>query len=116
MDSKPSIITLHEIAHDYINNMIQSVKGMKGIIMDKETQIMFSLETSKSLAIKEEIFLFENIEKIDENQKYNINAIFFIRPTETNVNHLAKILQFFNFKEIHLSKNPLNFRFHKYVK
>jgi hypothetical protein len=84
--------------------MIQNVKGMKGIIMDKETQIIFALKTSKSLAIKEEIFLFENIEKLDENQKYNINGIFFIRPTETNINLLGKILQNLNFKEIHLSK------------
>lgn len=104
MDQRPNVSTLHEIAHDYINNMIQSVKGMKGIILDRETQIMFSLETSKSLAIKEEIFLFENIENIKEDQKYDINAIFFIRPTETNINYLAKILQYFNFKEIHLSK------------
>jgi vacuolar protein sorting-associated protein 45 len=103
MDSRNNI-TLHEIAQDYINNMIQSVKGMKGIIMDKETQVIFALETSKSLAIKEEIFLFENIEKIDESQKYNINAIFFIRPTEANINLMSKILQFMNFKEIHLSK------------
>jgi hypothetical protein len=84
--------------------MIQKVKGMKGIIMDKETQIKFALETSKSLAIKEEIFLFENIEKLDENKKYNINGIFFIRPTETNINLLGKILQNLNFKEIHLIK------------
>ncbi len=104
MDSRPNIITLHEIAQDYINNMISSVKGMKGIIMDKETQIIFALETSKSLAIKEEIFLFENIEKLDEQQKYNINGIFFIRPTEANISLLGKILQYLNFKEIHLSK------------
>ena len=105
MDSRPNTITLHEIAHDYINNMIQNVKGMKGIIMDKETQTIFAMETSKSLAIKEEIFLFENIEKLDENQKYNINGIFFIRPTEANIILLGKILQFMNFKEIHLSKS-----------
>jgi hypothetical protein len=104
MDSRPNMTSLHEIAQDYINNMIQNVKGMKGIIMDKETQTIFALETSKSLAIKEEIFLFENIEKIDESQKYNINGIFFLRPTETNINLLGKILQYLNFKEIHLSK------------
>jgi vacuolar protein sorting-associated protein 45 len=103
MESRPYNLSLHEIAQDYINNMIQNVKGMKGIIMDKETQTIFALETSKSLAIKEEIFLFENIEKLEENQKYNINGIFFIRPTEANINLLGQILQFMNFKEIHLN-------------
>jgi hypothetical protein len=102
MDSKQ--ITLHDIAHDYINNMIQNVKGSKGIIMDKETQVIFSLETSKSCAIKEEIFMFENIEKLDENHKFNVDGIFFIRPTEANINLLKIILANMNFKAIYLSK------------
>ncbi len=102
MDSRPINYTLHEIAHDYINNIITNVKGLKGIVMDKETQIIFSLETSKSFAIKEEIFMFENIEKIND-KKYDVNGIFFLRPTETNVNYLGKILRNFSFKEIHLS-------------
>lgn len=101
MDNKP--ITLHNIAQDYIKTMILSVKGMKGIIMDKETQIIFGLETSKSFAINEEVFIFESIDKLDE-QKYNLNAIFFIRPTDINLNALSKILQNLNFKEIYLSK------------
>jgi hypothetical protein len=101
MDHKP--INLHTIAQDYIKNMINNVKGMKGIIMDKDTQVIFGLETSKSFAIKEEIFMFESIDKIND-QKFNINAIFFIRPTDANLTYLAKILNNFNFKEIYLSK------------
>jgi len=101
MDNKP--ITLHKIAQEYIKYMIQSVKGMKGVIMDKETQIIFSLETSKSYAIGEEIFMFENIEKLSD-EKYNINAIFFIRPTEANLKLLTGILRSYSFKEIYLSK------------
>ena len=101
MESKQP--TLHGIAHDYINNIIQNVKGSKGIIMDKETQVIFSLETSKSFAIKEEIFMFENIEKLDENHKFNVDGIFFIRPTEANITLLKTILTNMNFKAIYLS-------------
>lgn len=100
MNTKP--ITLHSIAQDYIKNIIQNVKGMKGIIMDKETQIMISLETSKTFAINEEIFMFDNIEKINPEQKFNINGIFILRPTEANLNFLAKIFQHYCFKEIYL--------------
>ena len=71
--------------------------------MDRETQIIFSLETSKSLAIKEEIFMFENIEKLDENHKYNVDGIFFIRPTDANIALLKTILNNMNFKSIYLS-------------
>ena len=96
MNTKP--INLHNIAQDYIKNIIQNVKGMKGIIMDKETQIIISLETSKTFAINEEIFMFDNIEKINAEQKFNVNGIFILRHTETNLNFLGKILQNYFFK------------------
>lgn len=103
MNSKK--INLHNIAQDYIKNIIQNVKGMKGIIMDKETQVIISLETSKTFAINEEIFMFDNIEKINADQKFSVNGIFILRPTELNLTLLTKILQNYCFKEIYLSNN-----------
>jgi vacuolar protein sorting-associated protein 45 len=93
---------LHEISNDYIENMISNIKEMKAMIYDNETQIMFSLEFSKSTALKQEIFLFENIEKIQPNEKFNLSGIFFLRPTEQNLTYLKTILENLNFKEIHL--------------
>jgi hypothetical protein len=101
MNSRKS--NLHTIAQDYIKNIIQNVKGMKGIIMDKETQVIVSLETSKTFAINEEIFMFDNIEKIKHEQKFNVNGIFILRPNEINLNFLSKILQGYCFKEVYLS-------------
>jgi vacuolar protein sorting-associated protein 45 len=82
--------------------MISNVKDMKAIIFDNETQVIFSLEFSKSLALKQEIFLFESIDKIQTEQKLNLNGIFFIRPTLENLEQLKRILQSSNFKEINL--------------
>ena len=93
---------LHEISANYIESMISNVKDMKAIIFDNETQVIFSLEFSKSLALKQEIFLFENIDKIQTDQKLNLNGIFFIRPTPENLQELKRILQSSNFKEINL--------------
>ena len=93
---------LHEISGNYIESMISNVKDMKAIIFDSETQVIFSLEFSKSLALKQEIFLFESIDKIQTEQKLNLNGIFFIRPTTENLEYLKKILQSTNFKEINL--------------
>ena len=93
---------LHEISANYIESMISNVKDMKAIIFDNETQVIFSLEFSKSLALKQEIFLFESIDKIQTDQKLNLNGIFFIRPTLKNLDNLKKILQSSNFKEINL--------------
>ena len=93
---------LHEISANYIESMISNVKDMKAIIFDNETQVIFSLEFSKSLALKQEIFLFENIDKIQSDQKLNLNGIFFIRPTPQNLEYLKNILKSSNFKEINL--------------
>ena len=93
---------LHEISGNYIESMISNVKDMKAIIFDNETQVIFSLEFSKSLALKQEIFLFESIDKIQTEQKLNLNGIFFIRPTLENLEQLKRILQSSNFKEINL--------------
>lgn len=93
---------LHEISANYIESMISNVKDMKAIIFDNETQVIFSLEFSKSLALKQEIFLFENIDKIQSDQKLNLNGIFFIRPTQQNLEYLKNILKSSNFKEINL--------------
>jgi hypothetical protein len=54
---------LHEISANYIESMISNVKDMKAIIFDSETQVIFSLEFSKSLALKQEIFYLRTLTK-----------------------------------------------------
>ena len=93
---------LHEISANYIESMISNVKDMKAIIFDSETQVIFSLEFSKSLALKQEIFLFENIDKIQTDQKLNLNGIFFIRPTPQNLEYIKNILKSSILKEANL--------------
>ena len=93
---------LFSIAEDYIK-LITSITGMKGIIFDPESKIIFSLITSKSFAIKEEIFMFEELKNIKKEEKYlNIKGIFFLRPNEANIDSLIKILKDPNFTDIHL--------------
>jgi hypothetical protein len=103
MDKNLSQISnLFEIAQDYIKNMINQVTGMKSIILDKETKIIFSMVASKSFAIKEEIFMFEDIENLKDQKMLNIKGIFFIRPNESNLNLLSKLLVNPMFSEINI--------------
>ena len=102
MNSNIKRNNLHEISEDYIDNMISTVKDMKAIIFDKETSIMFSLEKSKSNALKQEVFFFANIENIKPEEKFNLSGIFFLRPTEENLKYLKNVLSNLNFKDIHL--------------
>ncbi len=99
---KHSQYSLYEIGQDYIKNMINQVTGMKSIILDKETKIIFSLIASKSSAIKEEIFMFEDIENLKDQKMLNVKGIFFIRPTDTNLQLIKNILANPLFSEINL--------------
>lgn len=94
---------LHSIAEDYVRFMVSQSSGMKSIIFDSETKVMFSLITSKSFAIKEEIFMFEELSKLKTEEKYpNIKGLFLLRPTDSNVDQLSKMLKQPNFFDISL--------------
>lgn len=95
--------SLHSIAEDYVRYMVSQSPGMKSIIFDPETKVIFSLITSKSFAIKEEIFMFEELNKLKTEEKYpNIKGLFFLRPTDYNIDLLAKLLKQPNFYDISL--------------
>lgn len=105
MDFNKSLSTnLLPIAEDYIKLMSTNIQGMKGLIFDSETKVIFSLITSKSLAVKEEIFMFDEIQNLKQDEKYlNIKGVFFLRPTEQNVDFLIKILKEPNFSDIYIT-------------
>lgn len=95
---------LQVIAEDYVKLMISQTSGMKSIIFDSDTKIMFSLVIAKSFAIKEEIFMFEELKNLKpENKFLNVKGIFFIRPTEENLELLSKILKEPNFADIYIN-------------
>lgn len=97
-------VNLQTIAEDYVQLMTHQTTGMKAIIFDQETKIMFSLVTSKSFAIKEEVFMFEEIKNLKpENKHLNVKGIFFLRPTDENLEYLMKILKDPNFVDIYLN-------------
>lgn len=95
---------LFVINQDYIRLLTSGISGIKCLIFDSETKVMFSLVESKSKAIKEEIFMFEDIDKLKPEEKHlNVKGVFFLRPNEMNLGHLSRILKNPNFAEIYLN-------------
>ena len=102
--SEKTFYNLFEIGKDYIANMIHNVTGIKSITLDKETKTIFSLLTSKSIAIKEEVFMFDEIENHREEKMLPVKGIYFIRPIESNLVFLQKHLQNPMYGDIYLCK------------
>jgi hypothetical protein len=105
--SEKSFYNLFDIGKDYVANMIHQVSGIKSIVLDKETNVIFSLLTSKSFAIKEEVFMFDQIENHREEKMFNVKGMFFLRPTENNLVCLKKHLQNPMFGDIYLCKSRI---------
>ncbi|SCM05439.1 vacuolar protein sorting-associated protein 45, putative [Plasmodium chabaudi adami] len=123
METNPYVLkNLVHIYEEYINLIINRVKGYKVLVLDDETKVIISLIFSHSYILEKEIFLtlnfndiniFEDIKngnnqnsssrssKLDELsfQNYKIKnlkhlkAIFLLRPTHTNILKLMKELK-----------------------
>lgn len=92
--SDKSSIYIQDIAINYIQQIVKQCNGMKTIVFDAETKILFSLVMTKSSAIKEEIFMFEEIKNLKtQNKNMNVKAIFFLKPSEENISLLVQLLK-----------------------
>ena len=70
---------------DYFDRIIDSVPGMKSLILDSETLGMISLVYSQSQILKRDVYLIERIEALEYNELPHLKGIIFVRPTAINL-------------------------------
>ena len=75
--------------------------------------MIFSLLTSKSIAIKEEVFMFDEIENHRDEKMLTVKGIYFLRPTENNCIYLQKHLQNPLYGDIYICNTNNNISFFK---
>ncbi len=71
--------------------MIDSVSGMKVLLLDEETTPILSITTTQSFLLSREIYLIDKISNSREQMRH-LKCIVFIRPTDS-INYLLKELQ-----------------------
>jgi vacuolar protein sorting-associated protein 45 len=76
---------------NYVNKMIDSVSGMKVLLLDEETTPILSITTTQSFLLSREIYLIDKISNSREQMRH-LKCIVFIRPTDS-INYLLKELQ-----------------------
>ncbi|XP_074263694.1 vacuolar protein sorting-associated protein 45 homolog [Silene latifolia] len=89
---------------DYINKMLHDISGMKVLILDSVTVSVVSVVYSQSDLLKKEVFLVELIDSISMSKESmsHLKAVYFLRPTSENVQHLRRQLASPRFGEYHL--------------
>ena len=79
-----------QIQRNYIKEILNSVKGIKSLILDEPTSKQISMTYLQSEGFEQEVFLIETIENNStENMSY-VRGVYMIRVTESN---LQKIFQ-----------------------
>ncbi|KAL0477228.1 vacuolar protein sorting protein VPS45 [Acrasis kona] len=77
----------------YITGMIESVKGVKVLLVDESTKEIISVTYSQSDIMKSEVFLVDNLDSDKRERMPNVKCIVFVRPTKENVNRLKHELE-----------------------
>ncbi|KAK3230445.1 hypothetical protein Dsin_002326 [Dipteronia sinensis] len=89
---------------DYMNRMLQDISGMKVLILDSQTVSIVSVAYSQSELLQKEVFLVELVDSISISKESmsHLKAVFFLRPTPENIQHLRHQLANPRFGEYHL--------------
>lgn len=97
-------MVLVSAVRDYINRMLQDITGMKVLILDSQTVSIVSVVYSQSDLLQKEVFLVEFVDSISKSKESmsHLKAVYFIRPTSENVQHLRRQLSHPRFGEYHL--------------
>ncbi|KAL8231884.1 hypothetical protein R6Q57_001662 [Mikania cordata] len=98
-------------ARDYINRMLQDISGMKVLILDSQMVSVVSVVYSQSELLQKEVFLVELVDSISMSKESmsHLKAVYFLRPTSENIQHLKRQLARPRFGEYNLFfSNMLN--------
>uniref|UniRef100_A0A7S4M7C2 Sec1-like protein n=1 Tax=Vannella robusta TaxID=1487602 RepID=A0A7S4M7C2_9EUKA len=86
----------------YIQLMIESVKGMKVLILDHETMGIVSSVFSQNEILQQEVYLFELIDTPNREVMTHLKSICFLRPTQENLFLLSDELKKPKYEQYHL--------------
>ncbi|KAF2296585.1 hypothetical protein GH714_000361 [Hevea brasiliensis] len=97
-------MVLVSAVRDYINRMLQDISGMKVLILDSQTVSIVSVVYSQSELLQKEVFLVELVDSISKSKESmsHLKAVYFLRPTPENIQHLRRQLANTRFGEYHL--------------
>ncbi|XP_054788368.1 vacuolar protein sorting-associated protein 45 homolog [Prosopis cineraria] len=97
-------MVLISAVRDYISRMLQDISGMKVLILDSQTVSIVSVVYSQSELLQKEVFLVELVDSISKSKESmsHLKAVYFLRPTSENIQHLRRQIANPRFGEYHL--------------
>eukprot|EP00475_Leptophrys_vorax_P018521 TRINITY_DN2534_c0_g1_i1.p1 TRINITY_DN2534_c0_g1~~TRINITY_DN2534_c0_g1_i1.p1 ORF type:complete len:588 (+),score=191.58 TRINITY_DN2534_c0_g1_i1:697-2460(+) len=91
---------------DYVLRIVTEVGGMKALFLDEETVGIVSMVLSQSQILEKEVFLTRRLDQVSQMGKksdhQHLKAVFFVRPTDANVNAISAMIVNPEFSEFYL--------------
>ncbi|KAI3990864.1 hypothetical protein MKX01_026048 [Papaver californicum] len=87
---------------DYVTRMLHDISGMKVLILDSQTVSIVSVVFSQSELLQKEVFLVELVDSTSKESMSHLKAVYFLRPTSENIQHLRRQIANPRFGEYHL--------------
>ncbi|XP_039124594.1 vacuolar protein sorting-associated protein 45 homolog isoform X2 [Dioscorea cayenensis subsp. rotundata] len=95
-------MVLISLTRDYIGRMLQDISGMKVLVLDSHTVSIVSVVYSQSMLLQKEVYLVELVDSMSKESMMHLKAVYFLRPTLENIQHLRRQLTNPRFGEYHL--------------
>ncbi|KAH7682796.1 vacuolar protein sorting-associated protein 45 [Dioscorea alata] len=95
-------MVLISLTRDYIGRMLQDISGMKVLVLDSHTVSIVSVVYSQSMLLQKEVYLVELVDSMSKESMTHLKAVYFLRPTLENIQHLRRQLTNPRFGEYHL--------------
>ncbi|KAI7865403.1 Sec1-like protein [Spinellus fusiger] len=77
----------------YVDKMVNSVPGMKALLLDTETTPIISLVTTQSALLTKECYLIDRIDNHNKGKMKHLKCICFLRPTPETLQFLIEELR-----------------------
>eukprot|EP00898_Chlorokybus_atmophyticus_P001079 jgi/Chlat1/1972/Chrsp158S02282 len=87
---------------DYVSKMLKDIKGMKSLLLDKDTMGIVSTVYSQNEILQKEVFLVQLLDAEATESMMHLKAVVFVRPTNENVWLIKKHLKAPRHGEFHL--------------
>eukprot|EP01012_Entosiphon_sulcatum_P003256 TRINITY_DN10974_c0_g1_i1.p1 TRINITY_DN10974_c0_g1~~TRINITY_DN10974_c0_g1_i1.p1 ORF type:complete len:560 (+),score=123.46 TRINITY_DN10974_c0_g1_i1:1547-3226(+) len=95
-------VDLIQLEKDYIDKMVEDVKGLKALLLDDETLGIVGLVYRKSTILEKEVFLMDRLRRADRGVMRHLKCIIYTRPTAENAALIAAELRVPKYSSYHI--------------
>ena len=99
-------MNVQKTSYNYIDKMLNIIKGIKSLILDQETFDIISIGITKTELLEKEVVLIDHLNNLNNNKRdgstNGLNCIVFIRPTNENIEILSNELENPHFKKYNI--------------